>query len=110
MYCLLKAESCQDVNIDIIKNLECHRMIKVYGQLTEDRPENESKICPNMSKTKQWLQNCCHLHVRIQMAPLKNHQNIGFLRNTGPDTLKNHKDTKPAFNVGPSSVHQRNPI
>ena len=29
----------------------------------------------------------------------------GFLSNTGPDPLKNHKATKPAFNVGPSSAH-----
>ena len=28
-------------------------------------------------------------------------QNIGFLCKTGPDPLKNHKATKPAFNVGP---------
>ena len=27
--------------------------------------------------------------------PLKNHKNIGFLSNTGPDPLKNHKATKP---------------
>ena len=33
-----------------------------------------------------------------------------FLSYTGPNTLKNHKDTKPAFNIGPSSVHQRNAI
>ena len=26
-----------------------------------------------------------------------NHKNIGFLSNTGPDPLKNHKATKPAF-------------
>ena len=37
-------------------------------------------------------------------APLKNHKNIGFLSNTGPDPLKNYKATKPAFNVGPSSA------
>ena len=39
--------------------------------------------------------------------PLKNHKNIGFLSNTGPDLLKNHKATKPAFNVWPSSARQR---
>ena len=33
--------------------------------------------------------------------PLKNHTNLGFLRNTGPDPLKNQKATKPEFNVGP---------
>ena len=43
-------------------------------------------------------------------TPLKNHKNIGFLSNTGSDPLKNHKATKPAFNVGPSSVRQRNAI
>ena len=31
---------------------------------------------------------------------LKNHRNIGFLSNTGPDPLINHKATKTAFNVG----------
>ena len=39
---------------------------------------------------------------------LKNHKNIGFLCNTGPDLLKNHKAAKPAYNVGPTSAHQRN--
>ena len=33
---------------------------------------------------------------------LKNNKNIGFLSNTGPEPLKNHKATKPAFNVWPS--------
>ena len=33
--------------------------------------------------------------------PLENYKNIGFLSNTGPDPLKNHKATKQAFNVGP---------
>ena len=48
------------------------------------------------------------LHVWIQRGaggpdpPMKSHRNIEFLSNTGPDPLKNHKATKPAFNVGPS--------
>ena len=29
----------------------------------------------------------------------ENHKNVGFLSNTGQDPLKNHKATKPAFNV-----------
>ena len=42
---------------------------------------------------------------------MDNHKkNIGFLSNTGPDPLKNHKATNPAFNVGPSSARQRNAI
>ena len=32
--------------------------------------------------------------------PPEKSQKIGFLSNTGPDLLKNHKATKPAFNVG----------
>ena len=44
-------------------------------------------------------------------SPLENHKkNIGFLSNTGPDPLKNHKATRPAFNVGLSSARQRNAI
>ena len=43
-------------------------------------------------------------------SPVKNLKNIGFLSNTGLDPLKNHKSPKPAFNVGPSSACQRNPI
>ena len=43
-------------------------------------------------------------------TPLKNHKNIGFLSYTGPGTLKNHKATKPVFNVGPSLARQRNAI
>ena len=44
-------------------------------------------------------------------TPLKNHKNyIGFVRNTGPDPLTNHKASKPAFNVRPLSAHQRNAI
>ena len=39
---------------------------------------------------------------------LKNHKNIRYPNNTGPDPLKNHKDAKPAFNDGPSSARQRN--
>ena len=42
--------------------------------------------------------------------PLANHKNIGFFSNTGPDPLKNHIATNPAFNVGPSSARQRNAI
>ena len=42
--------------------------------------------------------------------PLKNHKDIGFISNSGPDPLKNHKATKPVFNVGQSSARQRNAI
>ena len=60
--------------------------------------------------TKQKVQI---LHARIQrwwgnrgfgLPPLKNHRKLGFLSNTGPELLKNHKATKSAFNVGPTSA------
>ena len=42
--------------------------------------------------------------------PLKNHKNIGFFSKTGSDPLKNHKATKPAFNVGPSLARHLNGV
>ena len=47
---------------------------------------------------------------RGSVIPLKSHKHIGFHSNTGPDPLENHKATKPAFNVGPSSARKRNAI
>ena len=44
------------------------------------------------------------------MDRVKNHKNIGFLSNTGPDPLKNCKAAKPAYNVGQSSARLRNAI
>ena len=35
---------------------------------------------------------------------------IGFLINTGPDSMENHTATKSALIVGPPSVHQRSVI
>ena len=34
----------------------------------------------------------------------ENHNNICFLNKTVPDPLKNHRATKPKFNIGPSPV------
>ena len=50
-------------------------------------------------------------HALDAPPPLKSHK--GFLSNTGPDPLINHKATnmaKPTSNVGPSSACQRNAI
>ena len=44
----------------------------------------------------------------LDIPPPEKSQNIGFRSNTGPDPLKNGKATKPAFNLGPSSLRQRN--
>ena len=35
-------------------------------------------------------------------------QAIGFLINTGPDPMENHKATKPVFNVGLPSARRQN--
>ena len=40
----------------------------------------------------------------------KKSQDKGFLSNTSPDSLKNHKATKPAVNLRPLSALQRNAI
>ena len=46
----------------------------------------------------------------VSTLTLKNHKNIGFLSNSGPEPLKNYDATVTAFNVGPSSARQRNAI
>ena len=48
--------------------------------------------------------------VRTPPSPLRNKKDMGFLSNTSPDPLKNHKATKPAFSVEPVSTRQRNAI
>ena len=56
--------------------------------------------------------NMCGSRVghRGSRPSLENHKNLGFVSNSGPDPLKNHKATEPAFNVGPSTACQRNAI
>ena len=49
------------------------------------------------------ISNMCRSRGGIRY-PLKKHKHIGFLSNTAPDHLKNHKPTRPAFNVGQSSA------
>ena len=48
------------------------------------------------------------IHGTASMGDFRGGQgkNLGFLSNTGPDPLKNHKATKPEFNVGLSSARQ----
>ena len=46
----------------------------------------------------------------VRTPLLKNHKNIGFLSNTGPDPLKKSQSTKPAFNFGPLLACQLNAI
>ena len=82
---------------------------------------------PKQTKTTAWslslgyragcnVSPCQLVHGRIQKGdrgpdpPLKIHKDIGFLSNTCPDPLINHKATKPVLNVGPSSASQRNTI
>ena len=65
-----------------------------------------------------WFGSSCDTNALIQRGgqgvwtppPTKNHKNIGFLCKTCPDPLKNHKATKPSFNVRPSLARQRNTI
>ena len=42
--------------------------------------------------------------------PMRNHNTIGFLSNTGSEPNNTRKATKSAFNVGPQSTGQRNAI
>ena len=56
-----------------------------------------------------YLYLCADLD-RVSDSSLKNHKNIGFLSNTGPDPLINHKATNAAFNIGLSSVDSETPF
>ena len=59
------------------------------------------------SRGGTWVWTPPHTHTHTWKIT----KNLGFLSkkcNTSPDPLKNHKATKPAFNVGPSSPRQRN--
>ena len=40
----------------------------------------------------------------LDIPPQENRKAIGFLSNTSGDALEKHEDTKPVFNVGPSSA------
>ena len=81
-------------------------------ELCKGMTEHEILVLIAKASNETWR------HARIQRegqgvrtpSPLKNHKNIGFLSNTGPDPLKIHKATKPAFNVGPLSARQQNAI
>ena len=57
---------------------------------------------------------CVHVRIRGGTGgsdpPLKNDKAIGFLSKTGPEPLKIHKATKPAFNAGQPLARQRNTI
>ena len=60
---------------------------------------------------------CICFHMRgsregqgVQTPSLIKHKIVGFLSNTGPDPHKNIKDTKPSFNVWPSSVRRWNAV
>ena len=47
---------------------------------------------------------------QVVRTPMKNHRNIGFHSNSGPDPLKKRKATKPALNVGPLAARTLNAI
>ena len=60
---------------------------------------------------------CVHKENSIQPSwadpEVKIHKNIGFLSNTGPDPLKNHKATKPATMlaiIGPPAKRHLNGV
>ena len=44
--------------------------------------------------------------LRFVIVVFHDHTYILFLSNTGPDSMKNHKATKPAYNGGPSLARQ----
>ena len=68
---------------------------------------NSEFFCEHFISTNNVKRHARIQGVRTTPEKLKN---IGFLNNTGPDPLKNHKATKPEFNVGQSSTPLQNAI
>ena len=82
-----------------INDIEHKKGSKMY-------PQNQVILDCIMSSIP--LKHSCLSIILIWVIVSHNHKNIGFLGNTGPDPLKNHKSTKngkPAFNVGPSNFN-----
>ena len=92
-------------------------LITLMSSEASDIPVHASLLCTfsleieeDLDQIKQLVHGQISQGDRGSGPTLKNHKNIGFHTNTGPDHLKKHKATKPSFNVGPSSAHQRNTI
>ena len=67
-----------------------------------------------MSSIRVKFSGLLYIHARFQgwggCGPIRNHNTIGSLSNTGLERTKTRKATKSAFNVGPQSAGQRNAI
>ena len=85
--------------------------ILIRSSLFSSREKNGIMNCASSCSSQSYLMRCADPEGdRGSGLPLKTFKNIGFLSNTGPDHPKNHKATKPAFNVEPTSARQRNAI
>ena len=85
---------CADSNGDL-----CALHVRSLGS-GESAPNNTANVCNNRCVVS--MRGCRGGGGgRGSGTPLKNHKSIGFFSYTGPDLLKNHKATKPVFNVGP---------
>ena len=84
-------------------------LLRLNGQLTKGRLNQFSLLTVLYYFPPFTTRPCAYPEGgRGVRTPLKNHKSIGFLSNSGPDPLENHKITMPAFNVGPSSIRQQN--
>ena len=80
------------------------RQIKQSNQLSLPHQDE----CNTRTDTKQ--RTTKHITITDSHNGSNNEQKVNNNRTTGPDPLRNHKATKPAFDVWPSSTGQRNVI
>ena len=103
--------SCQ-IEIDMI----LHQNVSQSGISSQDRLSQNIKCSAyvrNFPCTDPEVDRGSRPHPWKDAPPLlENHKALGFLSNTVPDPLENHKATctKSVFNVGPSSARQGNAI
>ena len=94
------------------QSLHCILSLRINSSFITSRPGAYKIFRPSRTDASSRL---CLPHGRIQTGdrvpdtpPPENHKNIGLL--SYPDTLKIHKATKPAFNVGSSWIRQGNAV
>ena len=72
--------------------------VKLFPKESRSRNSLQINLCLDDCSSKAW-RNIDWTCADPEGGGGKNHKTIGFLSNTGPDLLDNHKATKPAFNV-----------
>ena len=103
--CIRPVPQLHTLNFRIVTSLSTltPKLSRMYLPIIS--PYNPGKILKSI-ESLSLIYMCRARGGRVYGRPLKNNKTIGFLINTGPDPIKNHKAMRPAFNVGPRSARK----